>query len=193
MLRSLLCLLAAVALLRAGDAGDAPPIAVVRLVDAFKATKVYQNKLDAFKKEKALVDAKVKEFDERLQQLTTSIEALPAGNEKLAQLQDELDATKARREGFVRRISQDFERRNVQSIRECYKEIRGWLGEFCKSRGIKIVVQAADTDINGRDMVEINLRLEMQPALYWDPSQDITEAFIAFANAKWAEKAGGGQ
>jgi hypothetical protein len=176
--------------LSAGDSGDAPKVAVLRLVDAINATKSYQARIETFKQEKAQIDAKVKEFEETVQKLTTSIEAIPAGNEKLGQLQEELEATKARREAFVRRITGEFERRQIAIIREQYQTARALLGEFCKQRGIKLVVQAAEDDIGARDLMLMNLRVEMQTALYFDADQDITDAFVGFANQKYAEKAG---
>ncbi|HAT10775.1 MAG TPA: hypothetical protein DCS97_09335 [Planctomycetes bacterium] len=189
MPRLLLALLVS-SLLCAGDSGDAPKVAVIRLVDAINASKSYQGRIEVFKQEKAGIDAKVKEFDEQIQKLNTSLEALPAGNEKLGQIQEEQEATKARREAFVRRVTADFERRQITIIREQYQVARVLLAEFCKARGIKIVVQAASDDVGARDIMLMNLRVEMQTALYWDADQDITDAYVGFANQKFAEKTG---
>jgi len=189
MPRLLLALLVS-SLLCAGDSGDAPKVAVIRLVDAINASKSYQGRIEVFKQEKAGIDAKVKEFDEQIQKLNTSLEALPAGNEKLGQIQEEQEATKARREAFVRRVTADFERRQITIIREQYQVARVLLAEFCKARGIKIVVHAASDDVGARDIMLMNLRVEMQTALYWDADQDITDAYVGFANQKFAEKTG---
>jgi len=175
--------------LAAGDSGDAPKVAVLRLVDAINASKTYQARIEHFKQEKAQIDAKVKEFDEQIQKLTTSIEAIPAGNEKLGQLQEEFESTKARRDAYTRRVAGEFERRQIAIIREQYGIAMALLAEFCKSRGIKLVVQAAEKDVAARDLMLMNLRVEMQTALYFDADQDITDAFIGFANQKFAEKA----
>ena len=172
----------------AGDSGDAPKVAVLRLVDAITGSRTYQARMEQFKQEKAQIDARVKEFDDQIQKLTTSIEAIPPGNEKLGQLQEELEATKARRESYVRRVSSEFERKQIAIIREQYQTAIGLLGEFCKARGIKIVVQAAEKEIGARDLMTMNLRVEMQTALYYDADQDITDAYIGFANQKSAEK-----
>jgi hypothetical protein len=190
MPRLLLALLMSVSFLAAGDSGDAPKVAVLRLVDAINASKSYQARIDAFKTEKAKIDAQVKEFDDQIQKLTTSIEAIPAGNEKLGLIQEEQEATKARRDAFVRRVSQKFERDQITIIREQYQAARALLADFCRQRGIKIVVQAADNDLGARDLVLMNLRVEMQTALFWDADQDITDAFVGFVNQKYAEKAG---
>jgi hypothetical protein len=183
-----LLLLVPFARISAGDSGDAPKVAVLRLVDAINGSKSYQARMEIFKQEKAQIDARVKEFDDAIQKLTTSIEAIPAGNEKLAQLQEELEATKARREAYGRRVSGEFERRQIAIIREQYQVAIALLGEFCKGRGIKIVVQAAEKDLGARDLMLMNLRVEMQTALYYDADQDITDAYIGFANQKSAEK-----
>lgn len=190
-MRLLLALLLLVPLvpLTAGDSGDAPKVAVLRLVDAISGSKSYQAKIEMFKQDKAGIDAKVKDFDETIQKLTTSIEAIPSGNDKLGALQEELEATKARRESFVRRVSADFERRQITIIREQYELARGLLAEFCKGRGIKLVVQAAESEIGAPSLTMMNLRVEMQTALYYDADQDITDAFIGFINQKFAEKA----
>jgi Skp family chaperone for outer membrane proteins len=168
--------------LKAGDSGDAPKVAVLRLFDAINATKTYQARIEVLKKEKAAIDAKAKEFEDAIQKLGNAIEALPQGNEKLGQLQEELDATKARRESFVRRISQDFERRNIILIRDQYQATLQQLAGFCRERGIKIVVQAAEKDVGVRDLMLMNIRIETQTALFWDADQDITDAFIGYVN-----------
>jgi len=185
-----LLLLASFAPAYAGDSGDAPKVAVLRLVDAINGSKSYQARMELFKQEKAQIDARVKEFDDVIQKLNTSIEAIPAGNEKLGQLQEELEATKARRDAYGRRVSGEFERRQIAIIREQYQVAIVLLGEFCKSRGIKIVVQAAEKEIGARDLMLMNLRVEMQTALFYDADQDITEAYVGFANQKFAEKTG---
>ncbi len=174
----------------AGDSGDAPKVAVLRMIDAINGSKSYQARMAVFKQEVALIEARIKEFEDTIRKLSTSIEAIPAGNEKLGQLHEELESTKARREVFVRRVSGDIDRRNVAIIREQYQIAIALLGEFCKSRGIKIVVQAAEKDIGAPIPMQMNLRVEMQTALYYDTDQDITDAYIGFANQKFTEKVG---
>jgi hypothetical protein len=189
MPRLLLALLVS-SILCAGDSGDAPKVAVIRLFDAINASKSYQGRMGVFEQEKSGVDAKVKELDEQIQKFNTSLEALPAGNEKRGQILEELEATKARREAFVRRVIADLEGRQITIIREQYQVARALLAEFCKARGIKIVVQAASDDIGLPNIKLLNLRVEMQTALYWDADQDITDAYVGFANQKFAEKTG---
>lgn len=189
-MRPILVLLLA-ALAAAGDSGDAPKVAVLRLIDAISASRSYQARIEAFKQDKAQVDAKIEEFDKQVQRLTTALEALPKGSEKVGQIQEELESTKARRDAFVRRVSGEYEARQIAIIREQYGLARTVLAEFCKARGIKIVVQAAESEIGARDIMLMNLRVEMQTALYWDADQEITDAFIAFANQRYAEKAAG--
>lgn len=168
--------------LRAGDSGDAPKVAVLRFSDAINASKAFQLKMDGFKRDRAGIEAKAKEFEEQIQKLTTSLEALPPNNEKLGSLQEELESTKARREAYIRRQSQDLERKQILMLRETYKDTTQRLAEFCKGRGIKIVVQAAERELGAPSLVMMNLRLEMQTALYFDADQDITDAFVGFLN-----------
>jgi Skp family chaperone for outer membrane proteins len=174
----------AAAPLAAGDSGDAPKVAVLRLIDAIRGSTTYQARIETAKQEQAAIDAEVKKYDDEAQQLATSIEALPAGSEKLAALQVRLASTKAGRDAFVRNVTQRFESAQIGIIRDQYVLARKLLAEFCTQRGIKIVVQAAQDDIGARDFMLMNLRVEMQTALFWDADQDITDAFIAFMNAK---------
>lgn len=168
--------------LSAGDSGDAPKVAVLRLFDSINASKSYQAKMEVFKRDRAAIEAKAKEFEEQIQKLTTSLEALPANNEKLGGLQEELESTKARREAYVRRQSQELERKQILMLREVYHDTSLRLAEFCKGRGIKIVVQAAERELGASSMLMMNMRIEMQTALFFDADQDITDAFIGFLN-----------
>lgn len=175
-------LLVSCAWLNAGDSGDAPKIAVLRLGDAINASKSFQARMDVVKRERAVIEAKAKELDDQVQKLTTTLEALPANNEKQGSLQEDLESTKARREAYVRRNSQDLERKQILMLREVYHDTSLRLAEFCKSRGIKIVVQAAEKELGAPSLVMMNLRIEMQTALYFDADQDITDAFVGFLN-----------
>lgn len=180
------------AALSAGDAADAPKVAVLRLIDAINASKTYQARIDGFKKDQAQVQARIKELEDGMQKLSTSLDALPQGSDKIAGIQEELETTKSKHDAFVRRMQGEFERRQIALIKESYQQTIALLAEFCKARGIKIVVQAANTDFSAPDRVVMNLRVEMQTALYYDADQDITDAFVGFVNAR-AEAAPGGK
>lgn len=170
-------------LLRAGDAADAPKVAVLRLIDAINASKTYQARIEVFKKDQAQDQAKIKDLEDSITKLSTSLDALPAGSDKIAAIQEDLDATKARHDAFVRRKQTEYDHRQIILIRDSYKDTLALLGEFCKSRGIKMVVQAANPEFGAPDRMWMNMRVEMQTALYYDADQDITDAFIGFVNA----------
>lgn len=180
------------AALRAGDAADAPKVAVLRLIDAINASKSYQARIEGFKKDQAGIQARIKDLEDVMQKLSTSLEALPAGSDKIAGIQEELEATKAKHDAYARRMQSELERRQIGLIKESYQQTIAQLAEFCKARGIKIVVQAANPEFAAPDRVVMNLRVEMQTALYYDADQDITDAFVGFMNAR-AETAGGGK
>ncbi|MCX8039044.1 MAG: OmpH family outer membrane protein [Planctomycetota bacterium] len=188
-MRRVLLIALVVSALSAGDSGDAPRYAVIRLIDAINASRSYQERIERFRQEEAQIKARLKEFEDQIQRLSTSLEALPAGSERFLQIQEELEATKARREAYARRVTADFERRQIAIIREQYQLALDRLAEFCRQRGIRLVLQAAERDLAARDLMLMNLRVEMQTALFYDPALDITDAFVGYANQRYAEEA----
>ncbi|MCS6969805.1 MAG: OmpH family outer membrane protein [Planctomycetota bacterium] len=188
-MRRVLLIALVVSALSAGDSGDAPRYAVIRLIDAINASRSYQERIERFRQEEAQIKARLKEFEDQIQRLSTSLEALPAGSERFLQIQEELEATKARREAYARRVTADFERRQIAIIREQYQLALDRLAEFCRQRGIRLVLQAAERDLAARDLMLMNLRVEMQTALFYDPALDITDAFVGYANQRYADEA----
>jgi Skp family chaperone for outer membrane proteins len=181
-------LLLAVALSAGEAAAEAPKVAVLRLTDAIRGTRLYQGKMAQFKQEAAKLEAQAKELEEQLTRLQNAIEALPPANEKFARTQEELELTKTRRELFIRRSNAEMDRANVIAIRECFQLVRAMLKDFCTERGIKLVVQAGMPEVNGRNLEQLTMQLATETALYWEDSQDITDAFIAFVNARAGEQ-----
>lgn len=186
MLRVLILALALAAPLAAATA-DPPRMAVLRLEDAFNASKLFTTFTDRLKKEQAEAQASVKELEEKLQQLENSLQALPAGSDRLPRLQEEFETTKLKRELFVKRIRGDLERKHVAAIKDSYKVLRGWLKDFCKERGIRLVLQAPDPNLAAQTTFDVNMQLGMQSVLAFDEQLDITDAFLAYADQRFAQ------
>ena len=174
--------------LHAGDSGDAPKVAVLRLTDALNNSKSFMGRMEVHKQDRATVSAKIKEYTDTIQKLQNSIEALTKGSEKLATAQQDLEEVKAKREAFAGWWEKELERRYMAAVQDEYVLMRDTLAAFCKQRSIKIVVQSAAKDIGSPNSFAMNLRLDGQTALYWDADQDITEAYVGFANQRWAER-----
>ncbi|MEK7411818.1 MAG: hypothetical protein AAB263_00705 [Planctomycetota bacterium] len=174
--------------LHAGDSGDAPKVAVLRLTDALNSSKSFLTRSEVHRQDRTNFQAKMKEFADTIQKLQNSIEALPRGSERSAQAQLELEATKANREAFAGWWEKELERRYMVLVQDEYLLMRETLAAFCKQRSIKIVVQSAAKEMGAPNSFALNLRLDGQTALYWDADQDITDAYVGFANQRWTER-----
>jgi Skp family chaperone for outer membrane proteins len=186
----LLVLCACTTGLFAGDAG-APSTsgsdqAVLRLDEAIRGSKSYLARIEQLKKDKAEAEAQLKQMEEQVQKLTGSLEVLSPASEKFAQAQEEREVLKTRSELLAKRTRALLDRKHGALLKETYEILRGHLAAFAKERKIKLVVLAPNHDIPGGGANDILMQLGMQTALYYDPSLDITEAFIAYANGRHA-------
>jgi TolA-binding protein len=176
----------------AGDAG-APSTsldyAVLRLDEVIRGSKSYLARVEQLKKDKAETEAVLKQMEEQIQKLTGSLEVLSPASEKFAQAQEEREVLKTRSEVIAKRGRALLDRKHGALLKETYEILRGHLAAFAKEHKIKLVVLAPNREIPGGGANDILLQLGMQTALYYDPSLDITEAFIAYANGRHAAEA----
>lgn len=173
----------------AGDAGASPTnldYAVLRLDEVIRGSKSYLARIEQLKKDQAETGALLKQMEEQIQKLTGSLEVLSPASEKFAQAQEEREVLKTRSELLAKRTRSLLERRHGALLKETYEILRGHLAAFAKERKIKLVVLAPNHEIPNGGANDILMQLGMQTALYYDPSLDITEAFIAYANGRHA-------
>lgn len=188
-----LCVLAGLASGTA-TAGDTKPlngaVAVLRLDEAIRNSKVYTGRLEALKKDKAEAEGALKQMEEKLQQLSGQLEVLSPNSDKYAQAQEEIEVIKTKREFLAKRVRGTLDRRHGAALKEAYDSLRSQLKDFCKEKGIALVTLAPNPEIAAASSSDVQMQLGFQTSLYYDPALDITEAFIAFANAKLAAAGG---
>ena len=159
-----------------------PDIAVLRLDEVIRNSKLYLARVDQLKKDKAEAEAQLKQMEEQLQALENKLQVLSPTSEKFAQAQEDLEVIKVKRELLVKRVKFLLERRHVA---------RGHLSAFAKERSIRLVTLAPNPDLPNLSSNDMQMQLGLQVALYYDSSLDITEAFIAFANSRYTGDAPG--
>jgi Skp family chaperone for outer membrane proteins len=174
----------------AGDAGAPSTItsdyAVLRLDEALRGSKLYLNRIEQIKKDKAEAEAQLKQMDEQLQNLSGKLEVLSPASDKFAQAQEEREVLKTKSELLAKRTRALLDRKHGALLKETYEVLRGHLAAFAKEKKIKLVVLAPNPEIPNGGSNDILMQLGMQTALYYDPALDITEAFIAYANGRYA-------
>jgi Skp family chaperone for outer membrane proteins len=177
----------------AGDAGapptSGPDYAVLRLDEVLRTSKTYLARVDQLKKDKSEVDAHLKQMEEQLQKINGALEVLSPSSDKFAQAQEEREVLKVKTELLAKRSRMVIDRRHGALLKETYEIIRGHLATFAKERKIRLVALAPNPEIPNGGSNDILMQLGMQTALYYDPSIDITEAFIAYANGRYAAEA----
>lgn len=180
----------------AGDAGapstSGPDYAVLRLDEALRTSKVYLARIDQLKKDKGEVDTHLKKMDDKLQEISRSLEVLSPTSDKFAQAQEEREVLKVKSELLAKRSRAILDRRHGALLKETYDILRAQLADFAKERRIRLITLAPNPDIPTGGSNEMLMQLGMQTALYYDPSLDITDAFIAFANGRYAAQAAPG-
>ena len=166
---------------------------MLRLDETIRNSKFYLARLEQLKKDQAEAQASLKKMEEQLQAFDNQLQVLSPGSEKFAQTQDDLETTKVKLEMLVKRTKSGLDRRHGQLLKETYDQLRGHLKEYCKEQGIMLVTLAPNPELVAPNSTDVQMQLGLQTSLYYDPSLDITEAFIAFANGRSASDAATGK
>lgn len=182
-------LLAAAALLPAAETPAptakpaAPKICVLRLEEVLKSNTEYRAGMEGWKKDQENVTATLKAIDEKLQDLEGKLQVLKQDHPSFAGFQEELESLKVKREMTIKRAKVALERYQVNLVKKVFAGVRTQLAAFCQERGIMLVHLAPDGDLNSNGFQDIQLELGLKSVLWFDPSMDITEAFVPYMNA----------
>lgn len=164
---------------------EAPRIAVLRLEDTLMAFKLYTGGMDKLKQDVAEGQKDIKKMEEHLQELESRLQVMNEGNKAFADLKMDFELTRQREKMVVERGNMDLARQRAALVKEAYSTLRGNLQVFCQERGIKLVHLAPNPEINANSNLDINQQLFAQSVLYFDPTLDITDAFIQYLNERW--------
>lgn len=179
----LLCLAIGAGLAVAAEPKAVPSkIAVLRLKDAIVNYKPYLVRLEGMKKDQGEAEANLKTMTDQVRQYENQLGVLSQANERYAKIVEELEVLKVRRKQFADRIQADLTRRSGVLVKESFDALRGLLKEFCQERGIMLVCMAPNPELVPGSS-ELELQVALQSTLYFDPALDLTDAFLAFANA----------
>ena len=166
--------------LTAADA--APKIGILRLAEVLNTSKIYSAGTDKLKKDDAEVRAEMKKLEESLQKLDNQLQVLQPSNENFAKVQEELETTKLKRKIYGERMGNEMQRRHVALVKETYRGVRTALTAFAKERGVMLVLLAPNPELGASTLQEVQLEMGLQTVLYYDPANDITEAFVPYYN-----------
>ena len=167
----------------APEAKPAPKIAVIRLEEVLRASKLYAAGMEKWKKEQAEATAALKGIDEQLQKLDGQLQVLKPDNANYAGIQEEFEVLKLKKDITYKKIRAELERRQVALVKSVFANAKTKLAQFCKERAIMIVHLAPDLELNAPGFSDIQLELGLKSVLYYDPAMDITEAFVPYLNA----------
>lgn len=171
--------------LAAADAGrPAPKIGVLRLAEVLNGAKLYRDGTDQLKRDDAEFRAELKKMDERLQQLDGQLQVLTPASDKYASIQEEFETLKLKRKLSAERASADIQRKHVALVKRTHRALRAALRAFCEERGVMLVLLAPNPELTAPTLQDVQLEMGLQSVLYYEPSNDITEAFLPFFNAR---------
>jgi len=168
-----------------------PDIAVLRLDEVIRNSKLYLARIDQLKKDKAEAEGQLKLMEEQLHALENKLQVLSPTSDKFAQAQEDMEVIKVKRELLAKRVRSLLDRRHGAVLKETFDIMRGHLSVFAKERSIRLVTLAPNPELPALSSNDMQMQLGLQVSLYFDASLDITEAFIVFANSRYAGEAPG--
>ncbi len=170
----------------APPAGPTGPIAVLNLEVVLNNAKLFTSRMEAIKKDGAEAEQQLKRFDSDEKKLKGQYDVLRENSPERAQVEDQLDLMRMQRKKFYERTRQGLEKQQAEVLAKSYEEVRGILTAFADERGLKLVLLAPSSRIATNSVQEVLLQLGQQSVLHHDATLDITEAFLAYLNGRFA-------
>ena len=170
-------------------AGPMGPIAVLNLEVVLNNAKLFTARMEAVKKDGAEAEQQLKRFDVDEKKLKGQFDVLRENSPERAQIEDQLDLLRMQRKKFYERTRQGLEKQQADALAKSYDEVRGILKAFADERGLKLVLLAPSSRIAANSVQEVLLQLGQQSVLHHDATLDITEAFLAYLNGRFAAQA----
>ena len=168
----------------------APKIAVLRLEEVLRQSKVYVAGMELWKKKQAEAQAAMVAIDEQIGRLQGQLQVLKPDSENYAKFSEELEILKLKKKMAYDAARAALERSQVALVKDAYHQMRTALGSFCQERGIMLVHLAPDPDLGAPTFNEVQLELGLKSVLWYDASLDITDSFVQYLNAMDPAKAG---
>jgi Skp family chaperone for outer membrane proteins len=166
--------------------GPTGPIAVLNLEVVLNNAKLFTSRMEAVKKEGAEAEQQLKAYDGEEKKLKSQFDVLRENSAERAKVEDQLDLLRMTRKKFYERTRQGLEKQQAEALAKSYDEVRGILKAFADERGLKLVLLAPSSRIAANSVQEVLLQLGQQSVLHHDATLDITEAFLAYLNARFA-------
>lgn len=189
LLIALLCLSTCGLIAADGPSGS---IAVLNLEAVLNNAKLFTARLERVKKDGAEAERQLDEMDKQEKVLKAQLDLLSKSKPEYGQLQEKLEIARLQRKLFTDRTRAGLERGQAEAVASSYEEIRGQLKAFAAEKGFRLVLQLPPGKLPTSSMQELLMQLGQQGVLYTDPSLDITEAFLAYVNARFAADGGAG-
>ncbi len=162
-----------------------PDIAVMRLDEVIRNSKVYLARVDQLKADQAAAQAQLGQMEEQRKAVENKLQVLSPASEKFGEAQEELEVLKVKSELLAKRVRAQLDRRHGAALKEAFDVARGHLKDFAKERGIRLVTLAPNPQMPALSSNDMQMQLGLQTSLYFDDNLDITEAFIAFMNSRY--------
>jgi len=175
--------------LAAGE-GPSGSIAVVNLEAVLNNAKLFTARLERVKKEGAEAERQLDDMDKQEKAIKAQLDLMSKSKPEFAQLQEKLEISRLQRKLFTERTRTSLERSQAEAVAASYEDIRGQLKVFAGEHGLKLVLQLPPGKLPTASMQELLMQLGQQSVLYADPALDVTEAFLAYVNARFAADAG---
>ncbi|GDY12169.1 hypothetical protein LBMAG53_10470 [Planctomycetota bacterium] len=182
----LLALLSIAPLLAADPPSAMPKLAILRFQEIMRTSKLCSSPLEAVRKIKAEAEAKLAEMDQEIKSLDNAIQALNPKSDRFGEIQEKAQVARFRQKQYFERMKGDIDRKAMDSLRGAFAGVRVHLKDFCKQRGVLMVAQVTQPELEDATMQQAELQLGLHAVLYADDSLDITDAFLAYSNQRFA-------
>lgn len=144
--------------------------------------QLLQSRYDKLKLKLDAYNASFRSLEEELNKLKTRIGMTAQADPKHDELMADFEAKKARFKAMQQLAEERVNREKGEVLQTTVRDCLGLLDTFCQERDIDLVIRT----VAGLKDAQKSIALPELQVLYASPALDITEDFIAFANARFS-------
>ena len=169
----LLVLAAAVAASAQESGANSFPVAILNLDVLFKDHAQIKAAVDDLKQEAAEIDEKVKLRQSELEAVANDLRQAQPGSQEQRRLQQEAGKLNAELQQFVARERASVQNKEAKIYLAAYRTIESVVKEYCKEKGIKLVIRQQSTSLDDNQPTQEILKAINRTVVFED-GLDIT-------------------
>lgn len=166
-------------------------IAVLNLEKVFEESALVAHRSNQLRALGQEVQTRMEALSEEVRNLETELQIRPATHPRHGEFREQFEVAKLRQELYRDRQRSRLQNQEMELLRQSYDDIHQLITEFGREQGFAMIMLLTEGPIEAPNVQTLRIQMGQRTVLYHNPSLDVTEAFITFANSRFRGSEGG--